>query len=415
MVNTPIPDGFKQARIELCVRLADAAWGKWAKVEGFPSNPAHRLAFVNDYLAKALAEEDVTPLHLRSRLKYPIVRKDLNAYRGWLLTMVVNQLQRDAAAEGRAAEQAFIFPEDLIKAVEDLNLFRRYCERDRQKPGTGIPAAKRSLSAGAYPNTAALRDAIKDEWRPKYPLTNPERATAHRTYLKEHSGSGDAELVETLEDGTEIIWPKTWDASKAYGSPRWCTVYGQEYFNQHSAEGRLLIAVAPEGTRWQIHPESKQYKDATDKPVKAEELPQAVRRWMVGRFYARIHKLAKTGKKRAWKSFIRQSDLAMADPAAAQKFIKDMGRRVVNSYLADTTLTAISSAAAYGDSACVKLLLDAGADPDKADKNGRTPLQMSHPTCKDLLREAMRKRKKSAPDQPNRCGSRRSVSVPRQG
>jgi hypothetical protein len=133
---------------------------------------------------------------------------------------------------------------------------------------------KRGADAGTlqhYKSLYELREAVKP-YEASYPLTDTDRTAAHARFITEDGGNGEALRIATLEDGTEVILVLTEDASRAYGSPRWCTAYRNQdtFFEDYKDD--LLVVIDPDGERWQFHFRSEQFHDENDYAI--EDLPE---------------------------------------------------------------------------------------------------------------------------------------------
>lgn len=82
---------------------------------------------------------------------------------------------------------------------------------------------------------------------------------------------------EIIYDGTEgkIVIPTTEFASCFWGrGTKWCTAYteAENAFEEYFATGNIFILIHPDGTKWQLHLETKQYMDAEDKPLQIPDI-----------------------------------------------------------------------------------------------------------------------------------------------
>ncbi|MDD5586808.1 MAG: hypothetical protein PHY92_07635 [Alphaproteobacteria bacterium] len=217
----------------------------------------------------------------------PRWRADLNKYRGWLLHQILKQvIETDYEREANQplTQRPYYLPEDLPKIVDDLYLFHKHIT------GKDANIARHSLKD---------LNALTEPYRPKYPISPAERIEAHARFLMTgtdedlqnrlpsgwtvsatHVETPDhrmferkegAKLIATLDDGTEVIQLLTEEASRAYGSPRWCTAYRERdtYFEQY--KDNLLVVLADDGQRWQIHIASGQWMDASDHQIDQKE------------------------------------------------------------------------------------------------------------------------------------------------
>ncbi len=258
---------------------------------------AKALDFLDHYLFELLLPKNMAP---PNRNMLPRIRADLNKYRGWLLNRVLRQLNEQhkeasqnkphptAVYEDEAPKErwAYKLPEDLPKAVDDLYLFHR-----RISGGDANIAKCADLNA--------LHDLVEPHQIP-HPITNSERAYAHARFMqtgtveeleellpqawqatdsvvvtpegKNIQREKGAKLVAVLEDNTEIVHLLTKDAALAYGSPRWCTAYrsGDTYFEDY--KDGLIVVMAPEGARWQLHFRTGQINDANDEEYPLNDL-----------------------------------------------------------------------------------------------------------------------------------------------
>jgi hypothetical protein len=238
---------FSVANFNLCTKSTNRdgqsllKWREWKDLPGFPNtSEIDRLVFLNNYVRDQLAAQK----HLRRNYTRP----DMNVYRGWVMNRILKQLlSRPDWGDN------YRLPEDMPKVVEDLNIHRIHNAK--------MPAAQRNFSS--FATFEDLRDAVTP-WRPKNPISDNERDAAHKMFLAEEGGNGEAVRLATLENGTEIIHVKTEAASIAYGSPRWCTAYRNQptYFEEYKKD--LLIVLAANGSRWQLHFGKLEFRDADD-------------------------------------------------------------------------------------------------------------------------------------------------------
>jgi hypothetical protein len=267
------------------------------EVLSFPNKHPSKdiLAFVDHYLFHLLGPKDMAP---PGRNMKPRWRADLNKYRGWLLREVLREMEetaRERKTGEAAADRPYILPEDLPKIVDDLYLFHKHMK------GKDSNIARFSLKE---------LNILVEPYRLKHPISHKERMEAHATFLETSTaeelqgllplgwtvseagyvykdsdvGSGQliprkngARLIAVLEDGTEVIQLLTEEASLAYGSPRWCTAYRERetYYEQY--KDNLLVVIAPDGQRWQIHFSSGQWMDASDQNIDQKEFLRSQR------------------------------------------------------------------------------------------------------------------------------------------
>jgi len=93
------------------------------------------------------------------------------------------------------------------------------------------------------------------------------RKDAEQKYLAEEGGNGEAQLLTTLKDGTEVIKISSEEASKAYGSPRWDDTYGDYRNSRLKYEDDLLVILGPDEKRWQLHFPSGEFVDETGSSI----------------------------------------------------------------------------------------------------------------------------------------------------
>jgi len=258
-----------------CASLPETVWDGWAAHFGarWPANPSERLALIDDDLRAHLLPRDLRPEAVRERRRYVRLSPDLNKHRGWVLYLILKQLKEKALKEPEQ-NPAYLFPEDLPTLIEDIGIFEKH--RNHQAFfGQRVADQKslRHLSKQAYPTGAALRD-LALPWRPKYPRTHKEQDAADARFILEKGGNGHALRVASFDDRTNIVIPLTFEASKAYGSPRWCTVYDELYFDEHSKDGLLFITIGTDGARWQAGLTSNILTDGEDVSVDFSDLPQ---------------------------------------------------------------------------------------------------------------------------------------------
>lgn len=152
----------------------------------------------------------------------------------------------------------------MSKLADDLYHFHKHQKAIGRKHGTDAGTVQH------YKSLVELHEAVSP-FQASYPLTDTERTEAHHQYLQEEGGSGEALRVAVLEDGTEVIHVLTEKASRAYGSPRWCTAYKNQktYFEDY--EDDLLVVIDPDGQRWQFHFRTNQFRDENDDAI--QDLP----------------------------------------------------------------------------------------------------------------------------------------------
>jgi hypothetical protein len=214
----------------------------------------------------------------------PRIRADLNKYRGWLLNRVLRHI---ASEENLYHEDGiYILPEDLPKVVDDLYTF--HCH-----------ISKNAANISQYKSLNELFEVVRP-YRAAYPFLPEERAIAHATQLQTDTpealeqflpagwrATGDkvfdahgleferengAKLIARLDDGIEIIHIQSENASRAYGSPRWCTAYRRESTAFESYEDGLIVVVHPEGERWQLHFRTGQFMNTVDEAIYLDDL-----------------------------------------------------------------------------------------------------------------------------------------------
>lgn len=287
-------------------------WGDWTKLEGFPAGKDHapldRFNFINAILENALAPQ-----------KHPTrnyTRPDLNGGRPWLLHKVLVRLievvQLEAMGEQPGLNETRIkeiqlrlsaltwnsarLPEDLPKIADDMELLRKHQRK--------LPAGpERTLQH--YKTVEELSKTVKP-WRQKHPITQEEQDAADAQFL--HKRRGGAKLIATLPDGSRVIQPLSERASRAYGSPRWCTAYRDKKTAFKEYKDDLLILISPEGERWQLHLRTRQFRDDDDASIKS--MPTFLREHPgLGDVLAAIPK----------REIDKALDTALKDPAVASR------------------------------------------------------------------------------------------------
>ena len=252
-------------------------WGDWRRLAGFPAGtndgPADRYQVIHDYLQQALNARP-HPTHPQHRL-HPDLNGDANgATRAWLLRRILNRLVEQAQPGYVRPRGAVRLPEDLPKAVADINLLRLHHQALPPGPQRGLQH---------YGTIEALGKAVTP-WRAQYPITDKARLAAHRAFLRLNDpvtgapmfqGNGAAELLGILADGTEVIRLGSEKVSRAYGSPRWCTAYRREETSFEDYKDDLIVVIDPAGERWQIHLRTAQFNDADDQPI--ENVPAFIK------------------------------------------------------------------------------------------------------------------------------------------
>gem|GEM_PF-3199861 len=230
-------------------------WGLWKEVNEFPNDGTwqEKLLFIDNTLKSSL-----NPLqHRPNERMFWRTRPDLNKYRGWLLNKV---LQHQLAVQSGTNDNSLIIPEDLPKLADDLYLFHKHHKT------IGRRKDKNAGTLQYYKSLSALHETI-EPYEAQYPLNEDDRIKAHDQFIAEHGGNGEAVKIAELKDGTEVIQVLSEDASRAYGSPRWCTAYREQqtYFDHYKDD--LLIVIDPDGQRWQFHFRTNQLHDENDRTI----------------------------------------------------------------------------------------------------------------------------------------------------
>ncbi len=246
---------FLRASINLASKSI-TNWGKWDSLDNFPKNGTweEKILFVDRLLQDALAPKEYRP---NDRMFWR-TSPDLNKYRGWLVHKV---LQHQLDYQNGERQSGIILPEDLPKLVDDLYAFHKHHREIAKKKGED------SGTIQSYKSLSELKKVV-EPYAAQYPLDIRQREANHKKYLVEFGGNGEAVLISKLKDGTELIQVLTERASRAYGSPRWCTAYPNQATYFDSYKNDLLIAIDPDGQRWQFHFETGQLHDENDRTIK---------------------------------------------------------------------------------------------------------------------------------------------------
>jgi len=265
-------------------------WEAWQHLEmrtpsdklSFPSDGGEdeKLDFIDRYLFDLLSPKDLAP---PNRNVLPNWRADLNKYRGWLLHRCL--LQLDQIRRNPKTRHAYVLPEDLSKIVGDLYLFHKHIvgvdanisnysfdqlkkKVDGHRLQQPIEFGERVRAHAAFlitDTSSELEAFLPEGWK----ATTATVITAEGGLIRRSPG---AKLIALLEDGTEVIQLLTEKASRAYGSPDWCTAFRRRatYFSDYKDD--LLLVLAPNGERWQLHARKDMYMDATDTKVDLGDL-----------------------------------------------------------------------------------------------------------------------------------------------
>ena len=243
--------------------LPAAGWGDFRKMPDFPdrSEPDVKLDFLNRYLKHALGPQDI---RANPNLRHEHMRGDLNKYHPWLLRAVLRHLYETHIEHIRSAIR---LPEDLKKVIDDLHLFHKRYREVAERTG--------DIRKGSIQHYKTLDEFHKtmDMLRPPpSPLKPDERDRAFAAHLQEHGGDGGATVLATLKNDTMVIQLNTEAASISLGSPHWCTAYrsGKTWFSHY--KDNLIMIVASDGRRHQLHFRKKQFMDANDNPANLREI-----------------------------------------------------------------------------------------------------------------------------------------------
>lgn len=272
------PHNFKQKQyLSFCKELPEEAWKHWANhfKENWPTDPIKRLAMIDDELTTHLNPQDLRPETVRIRRCYMRMTPNLNKHRGWALSLAINQIKRMAISQ-KETNNAYNLPEDLKTLSQDIAIFEKN-KNDPEFYGREKYSIRslRHLTLKNYPTGNDLLQHASLR-RVKYPLKAADRLANHKKFLLEEGGNGHALRFASFNNGTEIIMPLTFEASKAYGSPRWCSVYSEPFFNKHSQKEPLCIIINERGNRWQTGLLSKRLSDEEDVSASYDKMPQNV-------------------------------------------------------------------------------------------------------------------------------------------
>lgn len=270
------PHNFKLKQYQsFCSEPPEEAWQHWAEhfKEHWPTDPIKRLAMIDDELASHLSPRDLRPESVRTRRSYMRMTPDLNKHRGWALALVVNQIKRFAVNQ-KDTDKAYRFPDDLKTLVQDIAIFEKN-KNDPEFYGREKYSIKtlRHLTLKNYPtgNDLFKHASLR---RVRHPLKATARLENHKKFVFEEGGNGHAIRLASFKNGAEIITPLTFEASKAYGSPRWCSVYSEPFFHKHNLQEPLCIIINDRGYRWQSGLITKRLSDEEDVGVSFDQIPQ---------------------------------------------------------------------------------------------------------------------------------------------
>jgi len=299
----PIEKNYTKAAKNICVHsLAEESnWEDWkglsykdlqGVLHTFPTsmqvleNKNARLEFINQYLGTRLLPTNVAP---EGRGMAKKNRADLNRYRPALFDKIMRQILQEAELKEKGKEPKFVyrFPDDFPKLVDDIYIFYK----QSHGPDKNLHGPDANIDAKKYASLNEIYEAVKP-YLPEYPLKADERTEAYATFLQtdtpqaletllpegwtateRETKSPDgltrqrlpgAKIIAGLSDGTQVIQLLTEEASRAFGSPRWCTAYRKKATEFEKYKDNLLVVLEPEGQRWQIHFRTNQINDAKD-------------------------------------------------------------------------------------------------------------------------------------------------------
>jgi len=261
-----------QAKIFNIARNLDVTdFWNWCRESGPPGDWRQGLTLIDIMLQGEMEAQEREPAN--ERMAFKLQQPDLNKYRGWLLHKVMLQAGMQAQELSR---EVYRFPEDLPTVVEDLWTFHKLPSHRRQ--GMDLPLGADKWPDGNINAYRTLNDfnAAILPFTPAYPITAAELKAANAQCLN----GRDAVLLHETADGGMLLHAKTKEAAIAYGSPRWCTARKDENNAFRYYSYNLLIAICPDGARYQFHFGDRQFMDGRDNAV---ELPVLAKQqpWLV--------------------------------------------------------------------------------------------------------------------------------------
>lgn len=143
--------------------------------------------------------------------------------------------------------------EDLVKMKNNLSIFA--------KNFRNLPIEQRDIR-----NVKSLPDLYK--------LVQPFDGNKTNGELEREVKSGGSEKLYEDSQWT-VIWIKTEQAANYYGKgTQWCTCADNgNLFNHYNKQGPLYVNInKTTGDKYQFHFETRQYMDATDKPIKPQDI-----------------------------------------------------------------------------------------------------------------------------------------------
>lgn len=232
----------------------------WEQRADFPKGQDEGA--IRTYMTKVLTQRD------RKAAPSPIIRRrrDLSEHAPWLTRMIINTQLFIKTPNGFP----FVFPEDLDKTIDDIDLLLKRGHGEKARP--------------AYDFPYQLAEYV-DQWR-NYALTEEAQRHFHRNHVTNHpafihGAAGGARQVRALDypqrGGTLTLY-EVFSETALYhkggvGSERWCNARETTNWEWYRAQGTSLVAVhQPGGERWQIHLGAADWRDMRDKVIRLEDL-----------------------------------------------------------------------------------------------------------------------------------------------
>ena len=229
--------------------------GRWQGVEGYEDL---------DSLITAIAETDPTQKGI---------------YMQWILTKILKDPQRNR-------------PEDLPRLKKDLEAFE---EHKAKLPNKDI---------NAYKEFSDVYGAIEPLTKPKN-LTAAQKRAATRQRKLEAARSDVTDVYNGAEGWIKI--PNTQAAACHLGqNTRWCTAARSNNMYDHYAKTDKLFVIYDKETRqrFQLHIDTGQFSDVTDKMIGMDQIPQWARPHIINWY----KKNAKTLNMRQAMTFVTLGD-----------------------------------------------------------------------------------------------------------
>jgi len=266
------PPQYPRAEIEaLAKKIEDklntrGKWGDWESLRDFPRDKTmqERVGYIETSLRDALKAK-ILPSD-GSVVRRRISHEDCLP---WLLRSALDTLA-NPINYSIYDDFHFRFPEDLPKAVDDIDLLRKRAKGE-------------AANLGMYHSCVELARVV-EKWR-DHSISLERLNHARKIYVKEFGGNGSAELLDTLSyPASDGGLPETLEAYainsyaaasryKGFGSERWCTARSEDTYREFD---QLVILIhQPSMRRWQIDLGTGHASDQNDSRLRPEQLFEA--------------------------------------------------------------------------------------------------------------------------------------------